>query len=948
MTTIRPSVYIGLGGSGIKAIAKTKKMYEDIYGKNNMPEEIAFVAIDFDLAEGDNPSLATDMKSDFLYLRGIENPKRFYDVCGKEGECSWMFPQNARFIDDRTIHYPIRTNGRFLTEMFIRAIERRITDCITRVSNIRNDREYGIEKLRPIDIHIAVSLAGGMGGGSFLNLAMLIRDRFRDQVNVVGYGISYGVFVAMNPSRNLVRHVVNAYSAILDLDYLMNASAKNPVTLSLNGEKTTLARPIFDEFYVIDNETESGMRIDNVSELCEALGTYLYMAGKEMGWRLEAKKSGIGWWFGLFDIPPKPAWVQALGVCQVVYRGELLAEIYGLKAAIGLIRKLRQKDADMRQQAADWIEAVGIPPLHAKDTMTSIAGIVNTYVEHCPDFPDEKELKAHSDELAAKLNDKIAWLINKEHGIGNTLIFLAALEEMLTRFQIGMKSESTVFEKKAREALDRLASNYEEYEKCPKKFFISRRKKEEQFNSLIARPAQLILKDRLETKRRGAALDICSNLLSEIDMLKTKVGQIDKKMSQLMEDYENELAVRQNSSESTLAFEYDLSRDDRLNMKLEDNDVVIADYISSLGKSLLDLDGDTELSHSLLAFTNTLKGANEYRDKLIIDVIDQLDEQDYKVLKEQIVEKSSRLLRLEDRGLVNKLRRNILPTKQLEQIFLIEVPRSVDEAGIPIKSRLEGDSAFQKDVFVSFGTDSMRQRIIVCRQDMAIIPYCVGAFDAAVEREYAAQIGDASDPKPTTFNPHFDKELFEEMRRRGFKLKPEMRNEDLLYWVCGNIFGWESVKETMYIMAKDSNGMPLKIDHKEEVEHVKYIRMNKTKYYFWNEDGDSTELEGKWTPLGNTTRRDTAFMYFKTSVLPQIKPMLRDKIRQDIAKRGKAYYEAMIDNIADGGYADYVDRLICTGKNSLTYETQDGGELSQLTEEWHYIRKHLKNALSEI
>ena len=32
MSSVRPSIYIGIGGTGINAVAKTKKMYEDAFG----------------------------------------------------------------------------------------------------------------------------------------------------------------------------------------------------------------------------------------------------------------------------------------------------------------------------------------------------------------------------------------------------------------------------------------------------------------------------------------------------------------------------------------------------------------------------------------------------------------------------------------------------------------------------------------------------------------------------------------------------------------------------------------------------------------------------------------------------------------------------------------------------------------------------------------------------
>jgi hypothetical protein len=241
----------------------------------------------------------------------------------------------------------------------------------------------------------------------------------------------------------------------------------------------------------------------------------------------------------------------------------------------------------------------------------------------------------------------------------------------------------------------------------------------------------------------------------------------------------------------------------------------------------------------------------------------------------------------------------------------------------------------------------MRQKIIFYRSDMAIIPYCIGSFDEiTVEREYNVLIQDALTDGSTSFNPHFDKNLFTEMKLKDFKLKPEIQNEAELYWICGSIFGWHSIKEIKYNMGKDSNGIPQRIEGKEEAEHVKYIRVNKGKYFYWNEDGESKGLDGKWVPLNNTTQRDQAFQFFKPVALPKIKQTLHAKIKNDIKARGKAYYEAIVDGIIANGKYDYIDRIICADKNSLTYYTQAKGEDKRFDEEWKYIEKQLKNALS--
>jgi hypothetical protein len=781
----------------------------------------------------------------------------------------------------------------------------------------------------------------------------------------------------MDPSTNKSPRVVaNAYSAILDLDYLMGSSNDNPIKVTLNGTTKELKSPLYDEFYVIDNETENGKRVDNVKKLCEVIGTCLYVAGGEMGSKVKSGQSNTGWKKGDYDISPKLGWVQSLGACQVVYKGDLLAEIYGLKAAIEIIRKLQQKYADIQQKAVNWTEKAGVredgdqynflidsiyspqkinsvklPLPDIKDSITQIKADINKYINTLPEFPGGKDLASKSNEIVTELNKEVTTLLNAENGVGNVLEFLNFLGEILNQFKGEMEAESSVFDKKWQDALSALDSkNYKEYEDYTKKLFKTKSGQEERLMELIARPAQKILKDKLETERRKAAYIIYTNIIAAVAELKKHGEEINKKLTSLLNDYQMELATKQSTSESSLVFEYDLSYNDRLTMDFDSRDVVISDYIASLGKSIYEVDLKKDLGDTIRNFASRLKKACEYRNKLIVNVISDLSEEEYKRLKKEITEKSSRLLRLEDRGQMSKTRNNVLATSMLVQNYLISIYNSRDDSGNAIKSRLENDDAFLRDIkkdFVPSDFASMKQKIIFYRSDMAIIPYCIGSFDdITVDREYNVLIQDALTDGSTSFNPHFDKNLFMEMKSKDFKLKPEMQNEAELYWVCGSIFGWQSIKETKYIMLKDNNGIPQKIEGYEESEYTKYIRYNKGKYFYWNEDGESKGLDGKWVSLNNTTQRDQAFQFFKTVALPQIKQTLQAKIKSDITAKGKAYYEAIVDGIIANGKYDYIDHIVCANKNSLTYYAQAKGEDKRLDEEWGYIEKQLKNALS--
>lgn len=658
MATIRPSIYIGLGGTGIIAISKTKKMYEDAFGKGNIPEQIAFAAIDFNLEMVNDPILATDMRDDFIPLRGIGNPKKLYEEQRKEGEFKWMFPNNSGFLPSRVVDGAgqVRTNGRFLTEMIAQSIENRIKSLQTQIKAITiSDKIKVANTDNKIEFHVAMSLAGGTGCGSFLNIAQIIKDIFDDDAYIIGYGVLHGIFRTMDVAGNKSSKVIaNAYSAILDLDYFMHATPDNPIKINLNRNEKQRTTPIYDEFYVIDNVTEQGDCIEDISKLCEVIGTCLYVAGNELGSSIQGVMSNKHWARnGDYNISPKKGWVQALGACQVVYKGDLLAEIYGLKAAIELIRKLQNTGVEMQQKALDWTKYVAIredgsqynmltdyiyepskivkvrpPNLDVKDSITTIKTTVSKYLTLLPEYPIEQKIEEIVTRIITNLRKTITDLLGADNGVGSSLGFINSLETLLNQFRNEMELENAEYEKKILDSVTALENvKYKEYEDYTKKWIA--RKKEDNLNEMIAQPALKILKDKLESARRKSASLIFTKVLFEISELKNHLEDLNNKLSTLLGEYKTELSGKQTTTQSSLVFEIDLSYNEKLTLDLNSDDVSVNDYIKLLNKSLYNVELSIELDRTIRDFANKLNKAKEYRNKLIVDVIQELNENEY-------------------------------------------------------------------------------------------------------------------------------------------------------------------------------------------------------------------------------------------------------------------------------------------------------------------------------
>lgn len=977
MAKIRPSIYVGLGGTGIKSISQTKKMFEDAFGKNNIPPQIAFAAIDFDLAE--DPNLPTSMHEDYLQVNNAGSPRQLYEVRSRQGEYKWMFPCNANYIGTLICDgaSQVRTYGRFLTEMIINNIERRIADCYTQVTNIQADIDIDVEKTSTVDVHIAMSLAGGTGCGSFINVASMLRDRYQNKIKIIGYGVLHGVFRTMDPSTNKTPRVVaNAYSAVLDLDYLMTASAENPIQLTLNGKNTELKQSLYDEFFIVDNETENGKRVSNISQLCEVIGMCMYVAGSEMGSKIQSGQSNTHWKNGGFNISPKLGWVQGLGACQIVYKGDLLAEIYGLKAAIELIRKLQSKDADVSQKALAWaeeksiredgddfnmlidaiypyekIESVKNCSLDVKDTIAEVQSSVMKYIDKSPaDFPEDSVNKARTTAITDALTEYIADTLKQESGVGNASVFLASLREYCLQYKSEMDEERKEKDKEAGALLEKLnTKTYKAYKDYLEKIIKTKNGKQEHLDQ-IQREAKAIRKLTLESRRRTVAYNTYTTILETVNAKLLEVENINKILTALQNDYNLALAKKQNKSESALVFEYDLSANERINMKFNPDDIVVSNFTAHT-KPLLNYGVAKDLDNEILTYTGRLKQAVLYREKLIIDVIKDLPEEEYKRLKKEVTDKSSRLLKLNDRGQVSKTRNNQLPTSMMVQNYLISLYGNSDTAEGPVKSRLEADGEFLRDIkkeYIYSDFDSMKQKIIFYRADMAIIPYCIDSFDdLVVESEYDILLREAIQAGSTSFNPHFDMQIFDEMRNKDFKLKPEMQNEAMFYWVCGHFFGWREITEDMHIMEKDRDGDPIRCIGKEEVTHPKYIRIKAGKYMYWDENGNPGK-DQKWQLIDNTAMRNHAYNFFKTTIFPAIKTVLNKKIVDEITNRGENYYVTKVQNIIDNGIHDYINCIVCSNKNSSTISSQNGAEWNQYLDEWNFIEKDLINSLKNI
>ena len=793
---MRPSIYIGLGGTGIRILAAIKKQYEDVYGKGNLPPIVNFLAIDYNLADIKNPELSTSLEEDALLIPYVGDPRKHLEARIEQGDYKWMFPGNTCSIFGRLASSPdqLRTTGRFYTEYLIHIIESAICNRWNQVTNIANADENGAPiPCLEIDIYILTSLCGGTGAGSFINIAELTRRLYGERCNIIGYGVLHSIFQTMDPlGTHSPKGRVNAYSAIKDLDYLMSATPSKPVKFTINGQERVLSSPPFDLFYVVDNKTDNGQTVTNIQELCTYVGLHIYTRSQIP----LPEVPGPQWKHTLFDIADKRGWASGMGVMRVVYKGDLLAKIYGCKAAIELIDKMRQEGSFIAQRAIDWMMAARIleneyndlhinfiysaealgklkgPKVAIQDSLLYIHTTVQNYVNTLADFPEAKvlaELQAEKDYL---LKAELESILSNDGNVANALIFLQTLRDQLYSCREKMEAEAATMKEQLADISSVLAKAQQEYENYGGKFFRTNRGKQERLD-LVSATAKRMLKFTLEVKRREAARDIFTHLLEVIDKYSYQIQSANAFLANLSYDYEQELITLINQS-GTPFFEYDLSLDKRTKIAVDSEDIGFAGFISKLPKSLLELDVDTELKPAINAYVEGMPQAVAYRTKSIAEVIEEMDNEEAAKLQQAFIQSSTQMLRINNRGISNRDRwhpSDILVNHSHTCLAYDHRYRTDHDA--LIQKRLQSRYIISHHDCSGIGP----QEMVMFHTWEAVIPYCIEAFDERVVEEYERVI-EAYLSGGSTFNPHFDKELFDQMRQEGFSLKPRSASEE--------------------------------------------------------------------------------------------------------------------------------------------------------------------------
>jgi len=344
--TVRPTLVIGLGGTGHRILLHLKRQLIRAYG--GVPEArirlLAFDTADEPLAvslEGELISLETDRELFNVGRTPVPNILRNLD---RQPAIAARLPsiQAIPAVALRGGARQIRPLGLVALLWRFDEVEERVEEAIWQLAGKETlGRREGITQ--GINVFICNSLVGGTGAGMFLDVAYLVRALFAELGGMGDFCYITGVGVLPQVFRRIEgpNIIPNAVAALKELNYCMlrgDFSCQYP-----NGRWIRSLQPPFDLYYLVDGVDEQGYTWRGLDELCAMIAAGLFLQiGSQVGRKGEndfdnlsdvlsgQTADGYGTFCGsfgmatlVFQAPQIAAWCSARLAVQMIDAGLL-------------------------------------------------------------------------------------------------------------------------------------------------------------------------------------------------------------------------------------------------------------------------------------------------------------------------------------------------------------------------------------------------------------------------------------------------------------------------------------------------------------------------------------------------------------------------------------------------------------------------------------------------
>lgn len=865
---ITRTIFVGLGGTGVKAILRAKQCFVDAYG--DVPPMVAFLAVDTDKAIRE---LSLPSRSGKI-VKLAENEICFCGITGSALDIyrnhltkfQWLPKRNVAFLSNlkNTGAGQVRSNGRFLARHNATDISRRVASKVTEIGQplpigsrfVYDTNKDGVEY--PIKVNVVGSVAGGTGSGTMLDMLVLIAKTLRDS------GLSYSitpwmvlpeVFRHMAPGPASANVYQNAYGAIRELDYLYHLPKDNQNAIDFNFDKVYYLDEGIGDTYLINNTNKAGVVFQNIDDITDAIGRCMFLPSNEV----DSVKDNTDNVSFVYNIRDKEAHYVSAGSAEVVYDNQAVGNVIAKGIIAQICNELcKSSSIDALKEVNAWTtsEAVAIQE-HDADLLTDsilpkyapfnviidkdadentvnaniFAGAEAENVIEEVKSNESKKLETVKAELLKKINE----ILDTQNGVGSAKAFLESLSDNIAICKDEMNTEASDLKKALAYAYDWSA------EISALRTGIFKIFDKDAAEALQGKITEYIAQKR-DLLRHNWAIQFFTDLESFVNSLSQKVNVLKSNVETAERKQRRDINAIQNLAKSDSKFQIYLHFDDVDRFSLPDVKQTSALFRSKKPINTLIDKTEQELCDILFDFAKVQQPVIDAVNVSIEQKMRSMTDAQLKAIFAKVKEMSSPLWSTNTAGYLDH-------AQELTTVFTIGV---FDQSSGIIKEKYLDEFTLGA-IKPTFASTHETDRITFFQSQCYSPAYAVNNMSGYMK--------DAEEKlnKFVSFPVcYLDEKWNQRMIVEGFDVKPKQEKDRVLpNWVNAIVYGF-----------------------------IKYDESRKT-YYIESEQGDI--LTGGFLELGQ--RRDLAFDQFQIRGLDT---EVESRLQQMILEQGRPAVTAVI------------------------------------------------------
>ena len=868
---ISRTLFVGLGGTGVKAILRTKQCFVDAYGE--VPPMVAFLAIDTDKAirEASLPS----RKGKEVKL--AENEICFCGITGSALEIynnhqikfQWVPKRNVPFLSNlkNTGAGQVRSNGRFLARHNATEISKRVSSKVTEIGKplpigsrfVYDTNKDGMEY--PVKVNVVGSVAGGTGSGTILDMLVLIAKTLRES------GLSYSitpwlvlpeVFRHMAPGPASANVYQNAYGAIRELDYLYHLPKENRNALDFKFDKVYYLDEGIGDTYLINNTSKAGVVFQNIDDITDSIGRCMFLPSNEV----DSVKDNAGNVSFVYNIRDKEAHYVSAGSAEIVYDNQAVGKVIAEGIIAQICNELcKSNTIDALQEVNAWTtsEAVAIQE-HDADLLTdSILSKYAPFSVIIEKDADENTVTANifagaeapnvveevrSNEskkletVKKELNRKIEEILDTQNGIGAAKSFLESLSDNIDICKDEMNNEASDLKKA-------LAYTYDwGAEISALRTGVFKLFDRDAAEALQSRISDYIAQKR-DLLRHNWAIQFFTDLKTYVDTLMRKVTVLKSNIEAVERRQRRDINTIQQLAKSDSKFQIFLHSEDVESFKLPNINQTSTLFRNGTPIYTLIDKTEQELFDALLLFAKNQQAVVDAVNVSVEQKMRSMTDKQLKVIFAKAKEMSSPLWATNTQGYLDY-------AQELTTIFTIGV---YDQSSGIIQEKYSNEFTLGA-IQPTFATTHENDRITFFQSQCYSPAFAVNNMKGYMKD---------ADEKLNLFESfpvcYLDEKWNQRMIVEGFDVMPKQEKDRVLpNWVNAIVYGF-----------------------------VKYDESRKT-YYIKSKQGN--KLLGGFLALGE--RRDLAFDQFQLLGLDK---EVENRLQQMILDKGRPAFNAVIKSV---------------------------------------------------